>query len=102
MNGNPGVTLFNDGGSIQVNNTSALHRAEEEEALEDQQRREKELAKEIVNAFDDLIDDEDQNDTLNSLNYSSHHSEHSPPPPTPRPKGERYVKMFRFMIASGR
>lgn len=97
MNGNPGVTLFNDGGSIQVNNTSALHRAEEEEALADHQRRQKELAKEMVDAFDDLIEEGDQNDTLNSLDYSSHHSEHSPPP-TPLPKGERYVERFRFVV----
>lgn len=84
--------MFNDGGSIQVNNTSALNRAEEEEALQDQRRRDKELANEMVHAFDDLMDDEDQNDTLNSLNYSSHHSEHSPPStPTPRPMGERYL-----------
>ncbi|XP_058822477.1 centrosomal protein of 152 kDa [Topomyia yanbarensis] len=84
MNGNPGTTLFNDGGSIQVNNASALQRAEEEEALEDQQRRNAELAKEMENAFDDLIDDDDQNDTLNSLNYLSNYSEQlaeSPPPP---------------------
>ncbi|KXJ68546.1 hypothetical protein RP20_CCG002785 [Aedes albopictus] len=84
MNGNPAVTLFSEhAGSIQVANTSALHRAEEEEALEDHRRREQELAKEMENAFDDLIDD-DQNDTLNSLNYLSNHSEQStPPPPLP-------------------
>ncbi|XP_058449561.1 uncharacterized protein LOC131429448 [Malaya genurostris] len=84
MNSNPGVTLFNDGGSIQVNNASALQRAEEEEALEDQKRRQVELAKQMENAFDDLIDDDDQNDTLNSLNYLSNYSEQpaeSPPPP---------------------
>lgn len=91
MNGNPAVTLFSsDGGSIQINNTSALHRAEEEEALEDHQKRQKELAKEMENAFDDLIDDEDQNDTLNSLTYSSQHSEHSPPPS--RSKEERVLE----------
>lgn len=92
MNDNPGVTLFNEhAGSIQVNNTSALHRAEEEEALEDHRRREQELAKEMENAFDDLIDDDQNDDTLNSLNYLSNHSEQSTPPP-PLPISNRVLE----------
>lgn len=92
MNGNPGITLFSEHtGSIEVNNTSALHRAEEEEALEDRRRRDVELANEIQNAFDDLIDDDEQNDTLNSLNYVSNQSENSTPPP-PLPMSNRVLE----------
>lgn len=90
MSGNPAVTLFSDPGQVQVTNTSALQRAEEEEALEDQKRRQQELANEVYHAFDDLIEDDHGNeDTLNSLSYVSNYSEHptdrdhQPPPPPP-------------------
>uniref|UniRef100_A0A8D8IU33 (northern house mosquito) hypothetical protein n=1 Tax=Culex pipiens TaxID=7175 RepID=A0A8D8IU33_CULPI len=85
--GNPAVTLFSDPGQVQVANTSGLQRAEEEEALEDQKRRQQELADEVYNAFDDLIEDDHGNeDTLNSLSYASNYSDqqqhqHPPPPP---------------------
>ncbi|EDS29669.1 conserved hypothetical protein [Culex quinquefasciatus] len=85
--GNPAVTLFSDPGQVQVANTSGLQRAEEEEALEDQKRRQQELADEVYHAFDDLIEDDHGNeDTLNSLSYASNYSDqqqhqHPPPPP---------------------
>ncbi|XP_055603464.1 uncharacterized protein LOC129751782 [Uranotaenia lowii] len=109
MNGlnNPGVTLFNDGTSIQVANTSALQRAEEEEALEDQKRREAELAQQMQNAFDDLIDDDDRDDTLDSVNYLSNCSEHpggSPPPLpiVPNPStGQRFLDGIKPMQNGG-
>lgn len=90
MDRNPSATLFNDPGSIHVNNTSALERAAEDEAIEDQKRRNAELANQMYGAFDDLIEDDDQNDTLNSLNYFSNYSENpveSPPPPPPQNNG---------------
>lgn len=88
MNGNPAVTLFSDGASIQVNNTSALQRAEEEEALEDQKRRQQELARQMVDAFDDLIEDDDRHDSLDSVSYASNYSgsalpDHRQQPPLP-------------------
>ncbi|KAM7363354.1 chromosome segregation ATPase asterless [Cochliomyia hominivorax] len=52
----PGVSLFQGAESIKVN--SSLERQEEEEALEDQRRRNEELGLMIQNAFDDLDDDE--------------------------------------------
>uniref|UniRef100_A0A1Q3EZM7 Putative myosin-9 n=1 Tax=Culex tarsalis TaxID=7177 RepID=A0A1Q3EZM7_CULTA len=103
--GNPAVTLFSDPGQVQVANTSELQRAEEEEALEDQKRRQQELAAEVYNAFDDLIEDDHGNeDTLNSLSYASNYSEHPtdrdqqhqhPPPPAGvpsySPAGHRFL-----------
>ncbi|XP_055540888.1 paramyosin [Wyeomyia smithii] len=89
MSGNPAITLFSAGESIQVANTSALQRAEEEEQLQDRKRLNAELEAEFENAFDDLIenDDEDRNDTQNSFNYLSNCSEHpnETPPPLPLP-----------------
>uniref|UniRef100_A0A182NSK9 Uncharacterized protein n=1 Tax=Anopheles dirus TaxID=7168 RepID=A0A182NSK9_9DIPT len=75
MNGPPGISLFNDGTSINLNH-SVLDRQrleEEEEDLADQKRRQEQLANELENAFDDL--ECDDNDTLNSLNYRSNYSD---------------------------
>uniref|UniRef100_A0A182P0A5 Uncharacterized protein n=1 Tax=Anopheles epiroticus TaxID=199890 RepID=A0A182P0A5_9DIPT len=72
MNGPPGLSIFNDGVSININR-SALDRqraAEEEEELADQKRRQEQLANELENAFDDLECD----DTLNST-HRSHYTD---------------------------
>lgn len=82
MNDNPAKSLFSGGESIQVVNTSSLHRAEEEEQLQDRKRLNAELEQQMVNGFDDLIENDDENETLNSFNYESNFSEHhaeSPP-----------------------
>ncbi|XP_055373190.1 repetitive organellar protein [Condylostylus longicornis] len=67
----PGLSIFQGGGSIQIN-TSA-NQLEEQEALEDQKRRNEELENELQNAFDDLSEDEDY--TINSTsNIKSHYN----------------------------
>uniref|UniRef100_A0A182QP44 Uncharacterized protein n=1 Tax=Anopheles farauti TaxID=69004 RepID=A0A182QP44_9DIPT len=75
MNGPPGISLFNDGTSININRSLLERQAaeEEEEELADQKRRQEQLANELENAFDDL--ECDDNDTLNSLNYRSNYSD---------------------------
>ncbi|XP_053695393.1 myosin heavy chain, striated muscle [Sabethes cyaneus] len=87
MNDNPAITLFGGGESIQVANTSALHRAEEEEQLQDRKRLNAELEVQFENAFDDLIenDDDDRNDTVESSNYLSNCLEHLTDSRTPLP-----------------
>ncbi|XP_052902644.1 centrosomal protein of 152 kDa [Anopheles moucheti] len=69
MNGPPGVSIFNDGVSINLNNsTLEKQRAqEEEEILEDQKRLQQQLANELENAFDDV--ECDDNDTLDSFTH---------------------------------
>ncbi|XP_055597707.1 uncharacterized protein LOC129747484 [Uranotaenia lowii] len=109
MNGlnNPGVALLNDGTSIQVANTSAFQRAAEKEALEDQKHRETELAQQMQNAFNDLIDDDDRDDTLDSVNYLSNCSEHPGGSPLPLPivpnpsKGQRFLDGIKSMQNGG-
>ncbi|XP_049281491.1 myosin-11 [Anopheles funestus] len=69
MNGPPGLSIFNDGLSINLNN-SALDKQrarEEEELLEDQKRLQNQLATEMETAFDDV--ECDDNDTLDSFTH---------------------------------
>lgn len=63
----PGLSIFQGGGSIHLDNS--LNRAEEEEDLEDKKRREEELNKDLQTAFDDLIDEDDN--TIDSSNFQS-------------------------------
>ncbi|ALC45369.1 asl [Drosophila busckii] len=53
----PGVSLFQGADTLKINST--LERQEEEEALQDQKRREAELGNLLENAFDDLDDDDE-------------------------------------------
>ncbi|XP_016953996.3 trichohyalin [Drosophila biarmipes] len=64
----PGMSLFQGADTLNVN--SSLDRQEEEEALQDQKRREQEIGNLLVNAFDDLEDDEN---TIDST--TTYHSE---------------------------
>ncbi|XP_055849462.1 synaptonemal complex protein 1 [Episyrphus balteatus] len=63
----PGLSIFQGGGSIHLDNS--INRAEEEEDLEDKKRRDEELNKDLQTAFDDLIDDDDN--TIDSSNFQS-------------------------------
>ncbi|XP_002014120.2 CAP-Gly domain-containing linker protein 1 [Drosophila persimilis] len=63
----PGMSLFQ--GAEPLNVSSTLERQEEEEALEDQKRRDEELGNLLENAFDDLDDDESTIDS--TTNYQS-------------------------------
>uniref|UniRef100_A0A1A9WJK2 Uncharacterized protein n=1 Tax=Glossina brevipalpis TaxID=37001 RepID=A0A1A9WJK2_9MUSC len=60
-----GLSIFQGGGTIQVN--TSLERAAEEEALEDQKRRHEELGNLLQNAFDDLEDDESTIDSTTNF-----------------------------------
>ncbi|KAI8045615.1 trichohyalin [Drosophila gunungcola] len=71
----PGISLFQGADPLNVNST--LDRQEEEEALQDEKRRQEEIGHLLVNAFDDLNDDES---TIDST--SNYQSEQSPVPPT--------------------
>ncbi|XP_023951401.2 putative leucine-rich repeat-containing protein DDB_G0290503 [Bicyclus anynana] len=67
MNG-PGMSLFQGAPSIHINN-SAQDRLEEQEELADKKRLDEELQRNLVNAFDDLHDDD--NSSVNSSgNYT--------------------------------
>ncbi|XP_041633539.1 myosin-9 [Drosophila kikkawai] len=68
----PGMSLFQGADTLNVNST--LDRQEEEEALQDQKRRDEELGHLLENAFDDLDDEEN---TIDSTTNS--HSELPPP-----------------------
>ncbi|KAH8288613.1 hypothetical protein KR054_006261, partial [Drosophila jambulina] len=68
----PGMSLFQGADTLNVNST--LDRQEEEEAIQDQKRREEELGHLLENAFDDLDDEEN---TIDSTTNS--HSELPPP-----------------------
>lgn len=59
----PGLSLFQGGGSIHVDERAAEEEAEE---LMDKKRREKELGQQLQNAFDDLLGDEDDDTMDNS------------------------------------
>ncbi|KAH8382565.1 hypothetical protein KR009_004129, partial [Drosophila setifemur] len=72
----PGMSLFQGADTLNVNST--LDRQEEEEALEDQKRREQELGNLLENAFDDLDDEENTIDSTTNF-----HSELAPPNPYP-------------------
>ncbi|XP_053669803.1 centrosomal protein of 152 kDa [Anopheles nili] len=73
MNKVPEMSLFNDGVSINLNRCEPEgQRAEEEEELADQKRRNEEIGKELEKAFGDFDDD---NDTLNSLNSQSNYTD---------------------------
>ncbi|XP_017008291.2 myosin-10 [Drosophila takahashii] len=61
----PGMSLFQGADTLNVNST--LDRQEEEEALQDQKRREQELGHLLENAFDDLDDEENTIDS--TTNY---------------------------------
>lgn len=63
----PGISLFQGADALNINST--LDRQEEEEALQDQKRREEELGRIMVNAFDDLLDEENTIDS--TTNYQS-------------------------------
>ncbi|XP_037948922.1 intracellular protein transport protein USO1 isoform X2 [Teleopsis dalmanni] len=63
----PGLSIFQGGDTMKVNTT--LERQEEEEALEDQRRRNVELGNLLQNAFDDLEDCESTVDS--TCNYQS-------------------------------
>uniref|UniRef100_A0A182MFQ5 Uncharacterized protein n=1 Tax=Anopheles culicifacies TaxID=139723 RepID=A0A182MFQ5_9DIPT len=67
MNGPPGASIFNDGVSINLNNSALDKQAalEEQELLEDQRRRQEQLDQELEEAFGDVMCDDD--DTLDSL-----------------------------------
>ncbi|XP_034489295.1 trichohyalin [Drosophila innubila] len=73
----PGVSLFQGAETMKVNST--LERQEEEEALQDQKRREAELGNLLENAFDDLEDDEDESTVDSTTNFPSNIL----PPPLP-------------------
>ncbi|KAH8264163.1 hypothetical protein KR038_004102, partial [Drosophila bunnanda] len=68
----PGMSLFQGADTLNVNST--LDRQEEEEAIQDQKRRDEELGHLLENAFDDLDDEEN---TIDSTTNS--HSELAPP-----------------------
>ncbi|XP_039492962.1 golgin subfamily A member 6-like protein 22 [Drosophila santomea] len=63
----PGISLFQGADTLNVNST--LDRQEEEEALQDQKRRDEELGQILVGAFDDLDDHENTIDS--TTNYQS-------------------------------
>ncbi|KAH8407766.1 hypothetical protein KR222_001995 [Zaprionus bogoriensis] len=65
----PGVSLFQGGETLKVNST--LERQEEEEALQDQKRREAELGNLLENAFDDLDDDDEESTVDSTTNFPS-------------------------------
>ncbi|XP_072933382.1 uncharacterized protein [Epargyreus clarus] len=65
----PGMSLFQGGPSIHINN-SAQDRLEEQEELEDQKRRNEELQHELANAFDDFLDDDEASSVNSSGNCS--------------------------------
>lgn len=73
----PGVSLFQGAETLKVNST--LERQEEEEALQDQKRREAELGNLLENAFDDLDDDDEESTVDSTTNFSSNML----PPPMP-------------------
>uniref|UniRef100_A0A182VS31 Uncharacterized protein n=1 Tax=Anopheles minimus TaxID=112268 RepID=A0A182VS31_9DIPT len=66
MNGLPGLSIFNDGTSINLNNSAhdKQQALEEQELLEDQKRLQEQLVNELDNAFNDV--ECDDNDTLDS------------------------------------
>ncbi|XP_034664351.1 CAP-Gly domain-containing linker protein 1 isoform X3 [Drosophila subobscura] len=75
----PGMSLFQ--GAEPLNVSSTLERQEEEEALEDQKRRDEELGNLLENAFDDLDDDESTIDSTTNfqsdlLPEQPHHHHH--------------------------
>ncbi|EDV47914.1 putative leucine-rich repeat-containing protein DDB_G0290503 [Drosophila erecta] len=63
----PGISLFQGADTLNVNST--LDRQEEEEALQDQKRRDEELGQMLAGAFDDLDDHENTIDS--TTNYQS-------------------------------
>ncbi|KAL4702718.1 hypothetical protein ACJJTC_011583 [Scirpophaga incertulas] len=65
----PGMSLFQGAPSIHINN-SAQDRLEEQEELEDRQRRAEELKNELATAFDDLIDDDEASSVNSSTNFT--------------------------------
>ncbi|XP_035894483.1 centrosomal protein of 152 kDa [Anopheles stephensi] len=89
MNGPPGVSIFNDGVSINLNRSDRQDALEEEELQQDQKRLQEELANDVKQAFDDVICDD--NDTLNSFSHrysdedddedTAGRSDKRPPPP---------------------
>ncbi|EDV94823.1 GH17547 [Drosophila grimshawi] len=81
----PGVSLFQGADTLKVNST--LERQEEEEALQDQKRREAELGNLLENAFDDLDDDDDDEESTidSTTNYPSNLLPAQPLPPLPAP-----------------
>lgn len=56
----PGLSLFQGGESIHVEGLGNAAAEEEDEDLIDRKRREDELGRQLQNAFDDLLDDDDE------------------------------------------
>ncbi|XP_034951220.1 putative leucine-rich repeat-containing protein DDB_G0290503 [Chelonus insularis] len=63
----PGMSLFQGSGSIQIN--AASHGLEEDEEQQDFQRRNKELKVMLLDAFDDLDEEDDGSSSVNSSNF---------------------------------
>ncbi|XP_017086840.2 myosin-9 [Drosophila bipectinata] len=86
----PGMSLFQGADTLNVNST--LDRQEEEEALQDQKRREEELGNLLENAFDDLDDEENTIDSTTNFQSESTPSEPFLPthPPHPYPLQENH------------
>ncbi|XP_064554149.1 putative leucine-rich repeat-containing protein DDB_G0290503 [Drosophila montana] len=90
----PGVSLFQGADTLKVNST--LERQEEEEALQDQKRRETELGNLLENAFDDLDDDDDESTIDSTTNYPSNllPTHQLPPLPTHQPAQQQHQEEF--------
>ncbi|XP_031635951.1 putative leucine-rich repeat-containing protein DDB_G0290503 [Contarinia nasturtii] len=65
----PGLSLFQGAESIKLN--TEQQRIEEEDAIEDRKRRNEELKNELENAFDDLAEFDDDEDTMYNVRNSS-------------------------------
>ncbi|CRK99381.1 CLUMA_CG012604, isoform A [Clunio marinus] len=68
------LSIFQGGPSIHVDNNR--QRIEEEEALQDQIRRNVELNNDLQNAFEDFEEEEDVDESVNSTKYSQENSYH--------------------------
>ncbi|XP_068152097.1 myosin-10 [Drosophila tropicalis] len=86
----PGVSLFQGGETLKINST--LDRLEEEEALQDQKRREEELGNLLENAFDDLDDDDSTVDS--TTNFHSDLLPEQPLPTLPSHHVEHQIKNY--------
>ncbi|XP_012550342.2 myosin-11 isoform X2 [Bombyx mori] len=73
-----GMSLFQGAMSIHINN-SAQDRLEEQEEIEDQKRRHKELQQELANGFDDLSDEDEASSVNSSGNFTLDPHNHDVP-----------------------
>ncbi|XP_060646940.1 protein lava lamp [Drosophila nasuta] len=85
----PGVSLFQGAETLKVNST--LERQEEEEALQDQKRREAELGNLLENAFDDLDDDDNESTIDSTTNFPSSLLPPLPALPTAQPQHQQQL-----------